>query len=128
MPDWQPHCDFQMTVRVEIPHQPGQFAQLATALAEENANLGAIDIVEVKRNRIVRDVTFDAESEAHALRSQSGLSPSLDLRARAGAESSHARRASHAKGVAHGGGKALPALTTVCTAMSSKARCKTPSR
>jgi malate dehydrogenase (oxaloacetate-decarboxylating) len=57
-----------MTVRVEIPHQPGQFAQLATALAEENANLGAIDIVEVKRNRIVRDVTFDAESEAHALR------------------------------------------------------------
>jgi malate dehydrogenase (oxaloacetate-decarboxylating) len=68
MRDWQPHCDFQMTVRVEIPHQPGQFAQLATALAEENANLGAIDIVEVKRNRIVRDITFDAESEAHALR------------------------------------------------------------
>jgi malate dehydrogenase (oxaloacetate-decarboxylating) len=64
--DPQPYCDFRMTVRVEIPHQPGQFARLATALAEENANLGAIDIVEVKRNRMVRDVTFDAQSEGHA--------------------------------------------------------------
>src|SRR5260370_9810317 len=68
MPDRQPSCDFRMTVRIEIPHQPGQFARLATALAEENANLGAIDIVEVKRNRMVRDITFDAQSEAHANR------------------------------------------------------------
>src|SRR5262249_21921958 len=41
---------------------------LATVLAEENANLGAIDIVEVKRDKMVRDVTFDAQSEAHAQR------------------------------------------------------------
>jgi malate dehydrogenase (oxaloacetate-decarboxylating) len=66
MPDRQPYCDFRMTVRVEIPHQPGQFARLATALAEENANLGAIDIVEVKHDRMVRDITFDTQSEAHA--------------------------------------------------------------
>jgi malate dehydrogenase (oxaloacetate-decarboxylating) len=55
-----------MTVRVEIPNQPGQFARLATALADEGANLGAIDIVEVRRNKMVRDITFDAKSEAHA--------------------------------------------------------------
>ena len=53
MPDRQPYCDYRMTVRIEIPHQPGQFARLTTALAEENANLGAIDIVEVKRERMV---------------------------------------------------------------------------
>ncbi len=68
MHDPQPYCDYRMTVRVEIPHRPGQFARLATVLAEENANLGAVDIVEVKRDKMVRDVTFDAESEAHALR------------------------------------------------------------
>jgi malate dehydrogenase (oxaloacetate-decarboxylating) len=68
MPDLQPYCDYRMTVRVEIPNQPGQFARLATALAEENANLGAIDIVEVKRERMVRDITFDAQSEEHAQR------------------------------------------------------------
>jgi malate dehydrogenase (oxaloacetate-decarboxylating) len=66
VPDRQPYCDFRMTVRVEIPHQPGQFARLATALAQENANLGAIDIVEVKRDRMVRDITFHTQSEAHA--------------------------------------------------------------
>jgi malate dehydrogenase (oxaloacetate-decarboxylating) len=68
MPDRQPYCDYRMTVRVELPHQPGQFARLATALAEEKANLGAIDIVEVKRSAMVRDVTFDAQSEEHARR------------------------------------------------------------
>jgi malate dehydrogenase (oxaloacetate-decarboxylating) len=64
--DQEPYCDFRMTVRVEIPNEPGQFARLAAALAEEGANLGAIDIVEVRRQRMVRDITFDARSEAHA--------------------------------------------------------------
>lgn len=64
--DQEPYCDFRMTVRIEIPNQPGQFAKLATMLAEEGANLGAIDIVEVRRNRMVRDITFDARSDSHA--------------------------------------------------------------
>jgi malate dehydrogenase (oxaloacetate-decarboxylating) len=64
----QPYCDYRMTVRIEIPNEPGQFAQLATTLAEEGANLGAIDIVEVGRHKMVRDITFDAQSEAHAER------------------------------------------------------------
>jgi malate dehydrogenase (oxaloacetate-decarboxylating) len=55
-----------MTVRVAIPNQPGQFARLAAALAEESASLGAIDIVEASRTRMVRDITFDAHSENHA--------------------------------------------------------------
>jgi malate dehydrogenase (oxaloacetate-decarboxylating) len=60
------YADYRMTVRIEIPNQPGQFARLATALAEEGANLGAIDLVDVRRNRMVRDITFDAKDEAHA--------------------------------------------------------------
>jgi malate dehydrogenase (oxaloacetate-decarboxylating) len=80
MRDFQPYCDYRMTVRVEIPHRPGQFARLATALAEENANLGAVDIVEVKRDKMVRDVTFDAESEAHALRVVERLRSLPDVR------------------------------------------------
>jgi malate dehydrogenase (oxaloacetate-decarboxylating) len=60
------YTDYRMTVRIEIPNQPGQFARLATALAEEGANLGAIDIVDVRHHRMVRDITFDAKDEAHA--------------------------------------------------------------
>jgi malate dehydrogenase (oxaloacetate-decarboxylating) len=80
MRDSQPYCDYRMTVRVEIPHRPGQFARLATGIAEENANLGAVDIVEVKRDKMVRDVTFDAESEAHALRVVERLRTLPDVR------------------------------------------------
>jgi malate dehydrogenase (oxaloacetate-decarboxylating) len=65
-PEQETYCDFRMTVRVEILNQPGQFARLATMFAEEGANLGAIDIVEVRKGRMVRDITFDARSEAHA--------------------------------------------------------------
>jgi malate dehydrogenase (oxaloacetate-decarboxylating) len=81
-PDQEPYCDYRMTVRVEIPNQPGQFARLATLFAEEGANLGAIDIVEVRRNRMVRDVTFDAQSEAHAERIMARLRalPGLKVR------------------------------------------------
>jgi malate dehydrogenase (oxaloacetate-decarboxylating) len=64
--DQEPYCDFRMTVRIEIPNKPGQFLRLATILAEEGANLGAIDIVEVRKNRMIRDITFDARSQSHA--------------------------------------------------------------
>lgn len=66
--DQEPYCDYRVTVRVELSNQPGQFARLATAIAEEKANLGAIDIVEVRRDKKIRDITFDAQSEAHAQR------------------------------------------------------------
>ena len=68
MPEGEPYCDYRMTVRVEIPNRPGQFARIATILAEEGASLGAIDIVEARRDKMVRDITFDALSEAQARR------------------------------------------------------------
>ena len=68
MTDQEPYCDFRITVRVEIQNRPGAFAELATAIAQEGATLGAIDIVEVRRDRKVRDITFDATSESHAER------------------------------------------------------------
>ncbi len=68
VPRGVPYSNHRMTVRVELQNVPGQFARLATLLAEERANLGAVDIVDVTRERMVRDVTFDANTEAHAKR------------------------------------------------------------
>src|SRR5262249_53572825 len=82
----QPYCDYRMTVRVEIPNKPGQFAHLATAIAEEGASLGAIDIVEVRRNFMVRDITFDAQSEAHAQRVLERLRSLPDVRVRSSSD------------------------------------------
>src|SRR5438034_8757300 len=74
------YCDYRMTVRLEITNQPGQFARIATILAEEGANLGAIDIVQVRGNKMVRDITFDAQSETHALRVMDRLRSLPDVR------------------------------------------------
>lgn len=86
MYEQEPYCDYRMTVRVEIPNQPGQFASLATVLAEEGANLGAIDIVEVRRDRMVRDITFDAKSETHANKVLQRLRSLPDLRIRSASD------------------------------------------
>jgi malate dehydrogenase (oxaloacetate-decarboxylating) len=64
----EPYHEYRMTVRVEIPNEPGQFAELASTFAQQGASLGAIDIVKASRNMMIRDITFDAESEEHAER------------------------------------------------------------
>jgi hypothetical protein len=51
MQDQEPCCDYRVTVRVELSNQPGHFARLAAAIAEEKASLGAIDIVEARRDK-----------------------------------------------------------------------------
>ncbi|MGH7256545.1 MAG: NAD-dependent malic enzyme, partial [Nitrospirales bacterium] len=57
--------NFQITVRLELANKTGMFARVATLLAEEGASLGAVDIVSAAPDKIVRDVTFTAQSEAH---------------------------------------------------------------
>src|SRR5262249_39855767 len=86
MAEPESYCDYRMTVRIEIPNQPGQFARLATALAEEGANLGAIDLVEVRRNKMIRDITFDAQSEAHAEKVVQRLRSLPDVRVRSASD------------------------------------------
>ena len=59
---------FKMTVRVALDNRPGVFAQVAAALAEEGANLGAVDMVAADAEHIVRDITFEARTEAEGNR------------------------------------------------------------
>jgi len=63
-----PYSNYRLTVRLELNNKPGVFAQVAVALADEKANLGAVDIVEVTRAKMVRDITFDVTSEEHGNR------------------------------------------------------------
>jgi malate dehydrogenase (oxaloacetate-decarboxylating) len=59
---------FKMTVRVALDNRPGVFAQVAAALAEEGANLGAVDMVTADAEQIVRDITFEVQHEAEGSR------------------------------------------------------------
>ncbi|WP_447980538.1 malic enzyme-like NAD(P)-binding protein [Candidatus Nitrospira bockiana] len=60
--------NYRLTVRLQLANRPGMFARVATALAEEGANLGAVDIVSASPDTMVRDVTFDVQSEEHGAR------------------------------------------------------------
>ncbi len=65
MHDIGPYANYRLTVRLQLGNRPGMFARVATLLAEEGANLGAVDIVSASRENITRDVTFDAQNEEH---------------------------------------------------------------
>ena len=65
MNDVGPYSNYRLTVRLELANKPGMFTKVAATLAEEGANLGAVDLVSATSDRMVRDVTFDVRDEAH---------------------------------------------------------------
>jgi malate dehydrogenase (oxaloacetate-decarboxylating) len=74
MKDIGPYSNYRLTVRLELANLPGMFAKVAATLAEEGANLGAVDLVSATADRMVRDVTFDVQNESHGERVLSRLS------------------------------------------------------
>lgn len=80
MVDVGPYSNYRLTARLELANHPGIFAQVATILAEESANLGAVDIVSASPHTIVRDVTFDVQNEAHGDRVVARLNSIQDVR------------------------------------------------
>lgn len=75
-----PYSNYRLTVRLELANNPGVFARVAALLAEEQANLGAVDIVSATKTRMVRDVTFDAQNEVHGERVLERLAALPDVR------------------------------------------------
>lgn len=78
--DIGPYSNYRMTVRLELTQRPGVFAQLATAIAEEGASIGAVDIVSATRTKVVRDMTLDVQSEEHGERVLKHLNNLTDVR------------------------------------------------
>jgi len=56
---------YTITMRLEILNKPGMFAKVANVIGKKKGNLGAIDIVSVQKNTLVRDVTVYARDEKH---------------------------------------------------------------
>ena len=63
--DIGPYSNYRLTVRLALLNKPGIFAKVAALLAEEGANLGAVDIVSANAERMIRDITFDVQNETH---------------------------------------------------------------
>jgi malate dehydrogenase (oxaloacetate-decarboxylating) len=61
----QPSASYSITLRVRILQRPGSFARVAQAIGNAGAILGAIDLVRVEGDRVVRDITFLCADAAH---------------------------------------------------------------
>src|SRR5206468_11822543 len=64
----QPSASYSFTMRIELRQLPGAFAQVAAAIGQEGAILGAIDLVRVDSGGVTRDVTVACIDAAHGER------------------------------------------------------------
>ncbi len=61
-----PSASYSTTVRLEITNRPGMLGKVTSAIGEAGGDIGAIDLVEVGKGTITRDLTFKARDEGHA--------------------------------------------------------------
>ncbi len=62
----RPSPSYSVTYRLEITNVPGMLGKVTSAIGAAGGDIGAIDIVEVRRGVIVRDITVSAADEAHS--------------------------------------------------------------
>src|SRR4051812_27240729 len=60
-----PSAQYSLTIRVEIADRPGMLGSVASAIGQAGASIGSIDLVEVKEDVLLRDITVDATGAEH---------------------------------------------------------------
>ena len=60
-----PSASYSLTVRLEITNKPGMLGQVTSAIGKAGGDIGAIDLVQVGKSTITRDLTFKARDEQH---------------------------------------------------------------
>ncbi len=60
-----PSASYSVTVRVEIRNRPGMLGRVTSAIGEAGGDIGAVDIVELTRDVVVRDFTINARDDRH---------------------------------------------------------------
>jgi malate dehydrogenase (oxaloacetate-decarboxylating) len=62
----RPSASYSFTLRAKLTKQAGTLGFLATAIGQAGGDIGAVDLVEVVGDAVIRDITVDAASSAHA--------------------------------------------------------------
>ena len=60
-----PSASYSLTLRVKLASRAGTLGELTTAIGRAGGDIGAIDIVSVTNDAIVRDLSVNAASDAH---------------------------------------------------------------
>ncbi len=60
-----PSASYSLIVRLEIVNQPGMLGKVTSAIGQCGGDIGAIDLVEVGKTSVTRDISFKASDEKH---------------------------------------------------------------
>src|SRR5881628_2685908 len=60
-----PTASYSLTIRLEIDNRPGMLGKVTSAIGKAGGDIGAIDLVEVRKKTLIRDLTFKASDEPH---------------------------------------------------------------
>ncbi len=60
-----PSDSYSLTVRIKLSSRAGTLGEVATAIGKAGGDIGAIDIVSVGRDHIIRDITVNTVSSEH---------------------------------------------------------------
>src|SRR4029077_8432401 len=61
-----PSASYSFTVRLEIRDKPGMLGRVASVIGKAGGDIGAVDLVEVTGERVLRDMTIKARDSRHA--------------------------------------------------------------
>jgi malate dehydrogenase (oxaloacetate-decarboxylating) len=68
-----PSASYSITARLSIINRPGMLGRVAMAIGEAGGDIGAVDLVESGRDRVVRDITIKARDSDHGQQIVNGL-------------------------------------------------------
>lgn len=60
-----PNASYSLTLRLKIHNKPGKLGQITTAIGHAGGDIEGIDIVNVGKDFLIRDITVNASSEHH---------------------------------------------------------------
>ena len=58
-----PSAQYSLTIRLEIAHRPGMLGRVASAIGKAGGTIGAVDLIEVSEDKLLRDITVDAADQ-----------------------------------------------------------------
>src|SRR5207253_10766501 len=62
-----PSASYGFTIRLQIANKPGMLGRVASAIGEAGGDIGAVDLVDTTRARVVLDITISARDSGHGL-------------------------------------------------------------
>src|SRR5258706_5947152 len=61
-----PSASYSFTVRLAIRNKPGMLGRVTSVIGKAGGDIGAVDLVEMSGERVLRDITIQARDSRHA--------------------------------------------------------------